>query len=246
MIKYIFFDIYQTLLDVDIEQKNIYSAWSVFEDYLIKKNVDRNAASMFKSYFDEAEIQFYKKHDKLIHHHDWIDNVYSVMKNHYNLSISSAEARSLLWDFRKASCDYCRVYPGVKTTLAKLSKKYILSTASLAHGSITKIELEKSGIARYFSHLIFTSEIGYRKPSEEFYKRMLQTVGAKASESVMIGDNLHDDIYGAHRVGMLTIWIKNTLSVNKKADIEPDHAVHIQDFTEIEKVIARLETSISQ
>jgi len=238
MIKYLFFDIYQTLLDVDIEQKNIDTAWKVFEDYLIKKNVNLDEARKFKLYFDQAESLFYQDRDKLLYHHDWIENIYSVMKTHYGMTISSSEAKSLLWSFRKISCDFCRVYPGVKVTLEKLSKSYTLSTASLAHESITKIELDETGLSKYFSHFIFTSGIGYRKPSEEFYRRMLQEVGATADVSFMIGDNLRDDIFGASRVGMHTIWIMNPLSMNNKIDVKPDYSVKIENFPEIVDVIS--------
>lgn len=44
MIKYLFFDIYQALFDVDIKQKNIDTAWKVFEDYLLRKNVNQDKA----------------------------------------------------------------------------------------------------------------------------------------------------------------------------------------------------------
>lgn len=159
------------------------------------------------------------------------------MKTHYGITISGSEARSLLWSFRKISYDFCHVYPGVKATLEKLSKKYILSTASLAHGSFTKMELNEMGLSNYFSHFIFTSEIEYRKPSEEFYRKMLNKIGAKANISFMIGDNLRDDIFGASRVGMRTIWIINPLTMNKKADVKSDYSVKIENFSEIANVI---------
>ena len=47
-----------------------------------------------------------------------------------------------------------------------------------------------------------------RKPSERFYGRILTTLGAKASETVMIGDKLRGDVYGGNVAGMLTVMVK--------------------------------------
>lgn len=237
MIKHIFFDVYQTLLDVDIHQKNIESGWNIFEEYLLKKNVSKLEANKFRELFNEQESQFYKKFDKKLHHHDWVDNIFSILNNYYHLNISMDEAKSLMWLYRQATCEFCKPYPGVKRVLSKLSAKYILSTASLAHGSIAKIELEKAGIAKYFTNLIFTSEIGYRKPSKEFYKALLHKAGAKSSESLMIGDNLSDDIFGANSVGIKTIWIQNPITSTIRAEVIPDQILDIKDFSEIQNKI---------
>jgi putative hydrolase of the HAD superfamily len=245
MIKYLFFDVYQTFLDVDVEQKNFDRAWRVFEDYLINRQVPKSLAAKFRNFFDRQELEFYRTRNKKIHHHDWIENIYAIFKKQYNITISSNEAQLLMRAFRKESCAFCRPYPQVKETLERLSKRFILSTASLAHRSITEVELEEAGIAKYFSHLIFTSDIGYRKPSKEFYRQILQIVGAKSSQSVMIGDNLIDDIYGAKQIGMWTIWIRNPLTMDKIADVIPDHIVDIKNFQEIEKKIELINNSLS-
>ncbi|HHT9138694.1 MAG TPA: HAD family hydrolase [Candidatus Wunengus sp. YC60] len=245
MIKYLFFDIYQTLLDVDVEQKNFDKAWRVFENYLIGRKIDRTRAAQFRKYFDEAESKFYANHDKSLHHHDWIDNIYVVLIKKYKLTISPKEAKSLFWSFRKESCDFCRIYPGVKETLEKLSQRYILSTASLAHGSITEIELEEVGIKKYFTNLIFTSQVGYRKPARQFFERALEISGAKASESMMIGDSLSEDIYGAEQIGMWTLWIKNPLTVNKTANVIPNCTTEINDFSTVETKINNLNEFLS-
>jgi HAD superfamily phosphatase (TIGR01668 family) len=47
-----------------------------------------------------------------------------------------------------------------------------------------------------------------RKPNPLFFEHVLQLLGAKPTEAVMIGDRLHADVLGGNRAGMYTIYMK--------------------------------------
>jgi hypothetical protein len=47
-----------------------------------------------------------------------------------------------------------------------------------------------------------------RKPSKAFYKRVLDSIGCRPDEAVMVGDKMFNDIWGGNRVGMYTILVK--------------------------------------
>jgi uncharacterized protein len=47
-----------------------------------------------------------------------------------------------------------------------------------------------------------------RKPKRQFYQRVINHFGAKPEEIVMIGDKLVADMYGAKRIGMVTVWVE--------------------------------------
>lgn len=46
------------------------------------------------------------------------------------------------------------------------------------------------------------------KPDQRFFETILANADTQASESVMIGDRLDNDIIPAKRIGMKTIWIR--------------------------------------
>jgi putative hydrolase of the HAD superfamily len=48
---------------------------------------------------------------------------------------------------------------------------------------------------------------GKTKPHETIFRRMLELLGVDASEAVMVGDTLEDDVEGAHAVGMGAILV---------------------------------------
>jgi putative hydrolase of the HAD superfamily len=67
--------------------------------------------------------------------------------------------------------------------------------------------LEKHKLAGYFDTIVISSEVGMEKPSREIFSHALRLAGAKAEESVYIGDNYYDDTIGARRVGMDSVII---------------------------------------
>lgn len=46
-----------------------------------------------------------------------------------------------------------------------------------------------------------------RKPNPEFFNYVLDEIGTKPEETVMIGDRLHADVLGGNRMGMYTIYV---------------------------------------
>ena len=100
-----------------------------------------------------------------------------------------------------------RLYPGVDRLLKKLADEYTLGLAANAPASITTL-LEELGVLHWFTHTDVSGSIGIKKPDQRFFETILANAGTKASESIMIGDRLDNDIIPAKRIGMKTIWIR--------------------------------------
>ena len=54
--------------------------------------------------------------------------------------------------------------------------------------------LERVGLADHIDRVFCSENVGFRKPSLDFYATILAAIGATASETVMVGDNLETDI----------------------------------------------------
>lgn len=65
---------------------------------------------------------------------------------------------------------------------------------------------------RSFSQRFVSSELGFRKPSEDFYRSILTDLNVEPARVLMIGDSLENDILGALAVGMQAALISRTLS----------------------------------
>lgn len=55
--------------------------------------------------------------------------------------------------------------------------------------------------------IVRPSRFKRRKPRQRFYRAILDTIGCKPAEAVMIGDKLIMDMWGGNRAGMYTVLV---------------------------------------
>lgn len=56
-------------------------------------------------------------------------------------------------------------------------------------------------------HCLVSSELGYRKPTREFYESALRICGASAAESLFVGDDWEADVLAPRRSGLQAVWL---------------------------------------
>ena len=93
------------------------------------------------------------------------------------------------------------LFPQTIPLLQNLRNTYTL-------GSITNgnSDLEKIGLAEYFSFSLSAEKVGARKPRPNLFHGALHRGNAKPHEMVHIGDHPEDDILGARQLGIRTLW----------------------------------------
>ena len=88
-----------------------------------------------------------------------------------------------------------------------------------------KIKIEKLDIFKYMDTIFSAEEIGFMKPSKEFYEGLMNKSNLKVKEDILfIGDDLEKDIKGGIENGIDTCWcnydnIPNNLSYIPKYEI---------------------------
>jgi HAD superfamily hydrolase (TIGR01549 family) len=98
-------------------------------------------------------------------------------------------------------------FPDAFPFLEGASRRYRLHLATSENAPQKATSVEKKGGKRYFSHVLGDHNIGIRKTERGYYLRALELTGARAEESVMVGDSLTHDIFPARETGMRTIWV---------------------------------------
>ena len=97
---------------------------------------------------------------------------------------------------------------GAAPTLEALSARYVLATASNAPQRQQEVRLERSGLARYFTHILTSEGLGYDKPSRRFFDACLHALGdPPRNEVMMLGDSLTADVGGAQNAGLAACWV---------------------------------------
>lgn len=244
--KVIFFDCYQTLLDVrlDQEQQKVdkQEAWKSFVYLLSELGVHVEVAN-FLAFLEKHRTDFYSTKDKKIHHHDFFKLVEEVLKTDLKAEISSEELATLVYEYRKIARGYAHPYPKVAETLAQLSRIHMLALVSYTQASFTQLELREFGIEQYFSHFIYSSDIGLVKEAPGFYEKCLEIVGKQATDCVMIGDHYREDVLASRKAGLHAIWVRNPATLDKFADVDISMAgesVSLEDFDRLPKIIEEI------
>ncbi len=99
---------------------------------------------------------------------------------------------------------------GARAMLSYLSERYTLAIASNASRKQQMKRLESTGLIKYFDYIFTSEELNAAKPDLLFYKRIIDSLGIKPDEALMIGDSLKADIIGAKNAGLHTMWFNRS------------------------------------
>ncbi|WP_160684852.1 HAD family hydrolase [Clostridium sp. C2-6-12] len=100
-----------------------------------------------------------------------------------------------------------KLYDNADLVLHLLSQRYKLGIiANQTDGLVER--LNSWGISKYFSFIFSSWDYQIMKPDIKLFQIALEQSGCNASETVMVGDRLDNDIFPAKAIGMKTIWIK--------------------------------------
>lgn len=113
-------------------------------------------------------------------------------------------------------------FEGTAAFLERLSKFNIqlgVISNTGSHRLIISI-LEKYDFLDYFSAVITSELVGWKKPNPKIFEIALKMLNASSNRAVYIGDDPYADIYGAKKMGMIAVQLLRTGSdkLAKEAD----------------------------
>ncbi len=68
-------------------------------------------------------------------------------------------------------------------------------------------QLESNGIAKLVDGVVFSSDVGRRKPAPELYEAGLKAIGTPAERTLFVGDRFREDYEGPRAVGMRAVLV---------------------------------------
>lgn len=114
---------------------------------------------------------------------------------------------------------------GAEELLEALYGKYSLFLASNGAKKVQDSRLDSAGIKKYFDKIFISEQIGSNKPDKEFFDKCFSEIsGFDKSQAVIIGDSLTSDIKGGKNADIKTIWLNRNRCENR-TDIIPDFEV---------------------
>jgi putative hydrolase of the HAD superfamily len=102
------------------------------------------------------------------------------------------------------SDDYVRESPKKRNLIADalpvldyLQAKYPMFIITNGFEEIQGLKVSAAGLSSYFKSIVTSERAGSKKPSKAIFEYVLTRYGFRASEAIMVGDNLQTDIQGA-------------------------------------------------
>ncbi|MEI6695341.1 MAG: YjjG family noncanonical pyrimidine nucleotidase [Bacteroidota bacterium] len=201
--KHVFFDLDRTLWDFDTN--SLETIKDLYNIYNIKTILNCDFLSFHTTYikyntqlwdaYRKAEIkkEFLSVQRFLLTLNDFGCNDLTLASKMAKDYIHLSPLKSLLFPYTLEVLDF-------------LKDKYCLHIITNGFVEVQYRKIKNAGLEKYFTHAITSEEAGFQKPDKQIFEFSLEKAGAKAEESIMIGDDLKIDILGAKQIGIDQIF----------------------------------------
>ena len=112
--------------------------------------------------------------------------------------------------------------PHAGETLAALHPYWTLALATNADASNEadiREALRRVDLERWLDRIYCFKQIGYKKPSPEFFNFILKDLGLMPRQALMVGDHFEADVLGANRCGIRAIWFNEHSEEMRESDM---------------------------
>jgi len=120
------------------------------------------------------------------------------------------------------------LFESAEKVLGYLQNKYHLHIISNGFKEATLTKMSVSNLNPYFKNVVISEDVGVNKPDKAIFEHALNLANAQKPESVMIGDSLEADIYGAQNFGLRAIFF-NPLKAQKPDDVS-EQIHHLEEL----------------
>jgi len=148
-----------------------------------------------------------------------------------------ADARLMAKTYMENLSQKAYLLEGAEDLCKKLYGKVKIYIVTNGVEFIQKSRYTKSGLDKYFERVFISGEIGFEKPSVEYFEHVASNIpDFDKSRALIVGDSLTSDIMGGINYGIDTCWY----SPNGKKAPEGMDITHIStDFSDIYKFITQ-------
>jgi putative hydrolase of the HAD superfamily len=239
-IRGLIFDINGTLTDIHTDEsyEDIYRVLSNFLSY---QGIIIDPSTVKDLYFSGMKEQLRTSAERYPEF-DAVTIFREIVTSHasdYTLGLPAERLaqlpRILAEVYRSVSRFKLQLYPGVEEIVGRLHQKYRMAALSDGQSAWAVPELYAVGLLKYFSPVVVSGDVGYRKPDRRIFEGVLSAMGLSASEVLFVGNNMYRDVFGAKQVGVKTVYFRaNGLEERTQGeggDVRADY--DIRDFSQV-------------
>ncbi|MBO7743290.1 HAD family hydrolase [Paenibacillus sp. MWE-103] len=110
--------------------------------------------------------------------------------------------------YRGAYLPCAALMDGAREVLARARAKYRTGLITNGKASTQYGKLDRLGIRDAFDLILVSEEAGAKKPDPRLFAMAADGLGLRAGECLFVGDHPANDVEGAARFGMATVWMR--------------------------------------
>lgn len=226
MIKYILWDIDNTLLNFDLAEKAAMK--NGFKKFAINIG-DENALGTYNSINDK----YWKRLEKgEITRHETLHGRFREFFDLYNVNYDEKLIEKFNLFFQEELGKHIFFNDGAKESLEILDRDYAQYAVTNGSKIAQEAKLSNSGLDKIFLDAFISEDLKADKPSKEFFDKVFNKIGStNKDEYILIGDSLSSDMRGANNAGIKNIWY-NPKGKENNLGVNIDYTIH-----ELDKVI---------
>ncbi len=206
-IKGVMFDCYKTLIDIKTDEKDL-KTYEPVSKWLMYHGVNISPLDLMNEYRWRCKEELGRRGEW--HCELKVEDIFSkICRQHasgsINCTVIGIEAARL---FRATSIRRLRPFPQSVRLLEKL-KDYPLGIVSNGQRVFSEQELRNFGLYGHFNFVIFSSDLGYKKPDSRMFITGASNLGLPHHEILYIGDSWDNDINPSRGIGMKAMHIED-------------------------------------
>lgn len=119
-------------------------------------------------------------------------------------------------------------------TIKYVRQKYKIGLITNGRNVIQYGKIDQLGIRNDFDLIIVSEEAEVKKPNVKIFEMAIERFGIRPEQCLYIGDHPINDIEGAGRAGMETIWFEVNQPWREEVKIRPKHTIkHLRELVGI-------------
>ena len=225
--KYIFFDLDITLIDVKKAQ------YAAIEDLYNIYKFDRviDVASFIKKWDELTDYHYAFYTRKEISYEEQRNRRIIDLFECYNMKLDKTPKE--IYDiYLKSFEDNWSLFDDVYNVIEKLyNTGYKLGVISNGDFNQQTDKLKRTGIYKFFEIVTTSSEYDYSKPTPKLYESIIQRFNIDKNEMIMIGDQVEKDVIPCLSIGIDAIWL------NRKEKENKENVKEIKSLKDIFKIL---------
>ncbi|NVM55571.1 MAG: HAD family hydrolase [Candidatus Helarchaeota archaeon] len=211
-------------------------------DQLIQFLVDKKIIfdpTIFKKTFKKFRIRNFQRALTSYKESTTMDTLSQTFESLNLQKLSPKVAHQAIMLYHSTEGAFWKIRSSAKPVLQELRAKNfkigLLSNAPYHSG--IKFLMDSNNLTQYFDVIATSAQIGFCKPDKRTFEYVLNKIQSKPAHSIMVGDDLKNDIYGAQQIGMKAIYIKKNFEITPTEGLNTSPDKAITDLMEIIPII---------